>query len=151
MQIRNTARASPPRHKTHPHEKRCEVNARQARLAPDPILDERGLSSLDALAERYRALNERGPIADGAVIAGLFVPNEAKDAWGRGKRRLFTGASAHHDLYDQTIAIVGRSFDKLEQQAGKDAAQKRVQDLLAHASVGPAGARRDAAHRQNGI
>ncbi len=29
--------------------------------------------------------------------------------------------------------------------------EKRVQDLLARASVGPAGTRRDAAHRQNGI
>ena len=95
------------------------MSAPQAHLAPDPILDERELSSLDALAERYRSLNEPGPIARGAAIAGLFVPNEAKDAWDRGKRRLSTGASAHRNLYDQAIAVVGRGFDRLEQQAAE--------------------------------
>lgn len=95
------------------------MSAPQAHLAPDPILDERELSSLDALAERYRSLNEPGPIARGAAIAGLFVPNEAKNAWDRGKRRLSTGVSAHRDLYDQAIAVVGRGFDKLEQQAAE--------------------------------
>lgn len=95
------------------------MSAPQAHLAPDPILDERELSSLDALAERYRSLNEPGPIARGATIAGLFVPNEAKNAWDRGKRRLSTGVSAHRDLYDQAIAVVGRGFDKLEQQAAE--------------------------------
>lgn len=45
---------------------------------------------LDTLAERYRPLNVPGPIARDAAIAGHFVPNEAKDAWDCGKRRLFT-------------------------------------------------------------
>lgn len=95
------------------------MSAPQAHLAPDPILDERELSSLDALAGRYRSLNEPGPIARGVAIAGIFVPNEAKDAWNRGKRRLSSGASAHRDLYDQAITVVGRGFDKLEQQAAE--------------------------------
>ena len=97
----------------------CPRDPGLQQLVPSPVLDERELASIDALTERYHALNEPGPVARGVAIAGLFVPNEVKDAWSRGRQRLSRATDAHRDLYMQAIEVVGRGFDHLERQAAE--------------------------------
>lgn len=95
------------------------MNPRPPLLAPAPILDDRELTSIDTLTERYRALSEPGPIGRGLAIAGLFVPKEVKDAVARGKDIVLHDSGEGGELYTEAVAMVGRGFGAIERQAAE--------------------------------